>query len=58
MPIVEVTDDDLTFKKYSNVLEERYGKSEGTINDLIFHDNILVPSILLNKLKADDRILL
>lgn len=56
--MVEAPDDELIFQKYSVALEKRYGKSEGTISDLIFHDDILDPSDLLNKLKTDDRILL
>lgn len=50
--------DELIFKQYSEALEKRYAKPEGTINDLIFHENILTPSELLNRLKIDDWILL
>ena len=50
--IFENVHDDHLISKYSDALEKRYRKPEGTISDYIFWDDLSIDEIL-TKLKID-----
>ena len=45
-------------RENSSALEKRYGKTIGTITDLIFYEDIKSSEEILAKLKTDTRIML
>ncbi|MEM7487440.1 MAG: hypothetical protein AAF348_19725 [Bacteroidota bacterium] len=56
--IIESIGDELVFARNSIALEKRFSKPRGTLSNWIFHEDISEVSILLDKLKKEDKIFL
>ncbi|WP_141402363.1 hypothetical protein [Sediminicola luteus] len=56
--LIENIVDDAIFERNSEALEKRYAKSSGSINNWLFHDNIMEPKEILKMLTHEDRIIL
>jgi hypothetical protein len=53
LEILENTSEDSILKRNGNALEKRYAKSEGTVMDLIFQEDLNNPRLILDKLKIN-----